>query len=222
MSRPKKQLNRRTDILDSAQKLFAEKSFEKTTIDDIAKYSGIGKGSVYLDFKNKDDILHGIIERHAISSVERLELLITDAKPPYLNILRRIIKLEVLTAFDMVTSQVHTHIGLMHTSYKMRQELSHIIQKTYELTASILAKAENNREIAPFDNYKNLAYLIDICFKGFFPPYDLKYSPEIRIDISKEEIRSLLLNDISIVSEIIISGLKTAKYGEINIRSNYE
>ena len=47
-----------------------------------------------------------------------------------------------------------------------------------------------------------------VCFQGFFPPYDLKYSPDHRTDLSKKEIRSLLLNDGSTVLNVFLAGLK--------------
>ena len=40
-----------------AIKLFAEKGFENTTIQEIADSAGIGKGTVYEYFKTKEDIL---------------------------------------------------------------------------------------------------------------------------------------------------------------------
>ena len=120
MARPKKQLNRKEDILNAAQVLFAEKGFEKTTIDEIARHIGIGKGSVYLDFKNKEDILLAIIERHCISLYEQAESYIKNAKAPYIEILKQVFQNDVLNVFDMVTSQVHTHVALMHTSYKVK------------------------------------------------------------------------------------------------------
>jgi len=217
MARPKIQLNRKTDILDAAQNLFTEKSFEKTTIDDIAKYIGIGKGSVYLDFKNKDDILSAIAERHVIFIIEKLESQIKNAKAPYLELLRQVLKDHITTVFDMALSHKQSHVSLIHTSYRIKQELNYLIEKWFLNIGSVIEKAANNGETKPCDDYKKLAHLINISLQGFFPPYDIKYSTDVRTDLSKKEIRDLLLNDVSIVLEIIISGLKTAKYEEFNV-----
>ncbi len=54
---------RRELILDHALTTFAEKGFEKTTVDDIAKSAGISKGGVYVHFRSKDEIFFGIARR---------------------------------------------------------------------------------------------------------------------------------------------------------------
>lgn len=212
MARPKKQLNRREDILNAAQILFTEKGYEKTTIEDIAKYIGIGKGTVYLDFKNKDDIFQAIIERNVNILLEKLESLVKIAQPPYLNLLGKVMKNHILIVFDMATSRVHTHIALIHTSYQSKQRLSHLIQRGRNIIAALLKKAAENGEIKPYSDYVSLAQLLNISLHGFFPPYDLKYSMEHRADLNKKEIRELLYNDASILIELVLSGLRTAEY----------
>ncbi len=44
-------------ILDAAVKVFAEQDFYKSTISQIAKEAGVADGTIYLYFRNKDDIL---------------------------------------------------------------------------------------------------------------------------------------------------------------------
>jgi|GEM_PF-485209 len=208
MARPKKQLNRRTDILDAAQKLFIEKGFEKTTIDEIAKSIDISKGSVYLDFKNKDEILLAIAERLVIFLIEQLEEQVKNAGAPYLENLKRILQSHVAIVFDMAINHKQSHITLIHTSYQIKQKLSHLLERWYSNIAFLLEKAEKNGEIKYFTDYQNMAYLIQISLQGFYPPYDIKYSPNYRTDITQEELRSILLKDAYTVIEIILSGLK--------------
>jgi len=208
MARPKKQLNRRNDILDAAQKLFTEKGLEKTTIDDIAKSICISKGSVYLDFKNKEEILFAVAERLVTYLVEHLELQTKNAKAPYIEFLKHLYQYHVITVFDMALSHTQNHITLVHTSYQVKQKLSHLLERWLINIACILEKAEKNGEIKHFDDYKKLANLMQISLQGFFPPYDIMYFIGIRNGLTKEEIRSLLLKDASTVIEIILSGLK--------------
>jgi AcrR family transcriptional regulator len=54
---------RRNQILDAATKVFAEKGFHDATIRQVAKRAGIADGTIYLYFKNKDDLLLGIMDR---------------------------------------------------------------------------------------------------------------------------------------------------------------
>jgi len=44
-------------ILDAAVKVFAEQGFHQSTISQIARDAGVADGTIYLYFKNKDDIL---------------------------------------------------------------------------------------------------------------------------------------------------------------------
>ena len=44
-------------ILDAAIKVFAEQGFHQSTISQIARQAGVADGTIYLYFKNKDDIL---------------------------------------------------------------------------------------------------------------------------------------------------------------------
>ncbi len=52
--------DRRTQILNSAIKIFGEKGFQNATIAEIAKEAGIGDATIYEYFKNKEDLLLAI------------------------------------------------------------------------------------------------------------------------------------------------------------------
>lgn len=46
----------RERILLSASELFAEREFEQVLIDEVAAHAGVGKGSVYRQFKSKEEL----------------------------------------------------------------------------------------------------------------------------------------------------------------------
>ncbi|MCB6367618.1 TetR/AcrR family transcriptional regulator, partial [Intestinibacillus massiliensis] len=51
-------------ILDSATKLFLQKGYEKTTIQDIVNDLGdLSKGAIYHHFSSKEDIIQAVGER---------------------------------------------------------------------------------------------------------------------------------------------------------------
>lgn len=58
----RERLFRRNEILDAAVKLFAEKGFDHTTLDEIAEASEFGKGTLYNYFQNKEEIYTAILE----------------------------------------------------------------------------------------------------------------------------------------------------------------
>ena len=55
--------DKREAILRAAIKTFAGKGFFNSKVADIAKEAGVADGTVYLYFKNKDDILHSVFDR---------------------------------------------------------------------------------------------------------------------------------------------------------------
>ncbi len=54
--REQKKIETRQAIYTAAVRLFADKGFETTSIEDIAKEAGIGKATIYGYFANKDEI----------------------------------------------------------------------------------------------------------------------------------------------------------------------
>lgn len=54
---------RRSQILDAATTVFAEKGFQRATIRDIANTAGIADGTIYNYFENKTALLLGILDR---------------------------------------------------------------------------------------------------------------------------------------------------------------
>lgn len=60
---------RKKRILDAAMELFIRHGYDKTTIAEVARLAGIGKGSLYLHFDNKGEVLEALFlrELHAFS-----------------------------------------------------------------------------------------------------------------------------------------------------------
>ena len=50
-------------ILDAAATLLARWGYRKTTIDDVAREAGVGKGTIYLHWKDKNDLFRAAIWR---------------------------------------------------------------------------------------------------------------------------------------------------------------
>ena len=62
-----KQNSKRLSILDSAYELFTSKSFAGTTIDDVVRKAGIAKGTFYLYFKDKYDLMDRIVAHKSLN-----------------------------------------------------------------------------------------------------------------------------------------------------------
>ena len=53
---------RAQEILNAAIELFVERGFSSTRLDDVAAKAGVSKGTVYLYYKNKDDLLSAVVK----------------------------------------------------------------------------------------------------------------------------------------------------------------
>ena len=58
----KNQIDKRERILAAAVKVFAENGFHNSKVSEIAKKAKVADGTIYLYFKNKDDILISLFE----------------------------------------------------------------------------------------------------------------------------------------------------------------
>ena len=72
---PKKYNSQATieNILTVSAKLFLEKGFDKTSIQDIAEAAGISKGAIYHHFKSKDEIISAVTENQTQTTKSMLE-----------------------------------------------------------------------------------------------------------------------------------------------------
>lgn len=64
-----KKLHKRLSLLESAYDLFSAKGINDTSIDDIVKKAEVAKGTFYLYFKDKHDILNRLILRKSASVI---------------------------------------------------------------------------------------------------------------------------------------------------------
>jgi AcrR family transcriptional regulator len=57
--------SRRAAILDAALRVFGQYGYRRTSMDDIAREAGIGKGTIYLSFAGKEEIFQALSQRLA-------------------------------------------------------------------------------------------------------------------------------------------------------------
>ncbi len=76
--RPDVSEERRNQILDTAEDVFAKRGFDEAKMDDIAQRSGLSKGAVYWYFKKKDDIIGALLERVFRRNIVALRRIATE------------------------------------------------------------------------------------------------------------------------------------------------
>ncbi|MBE3559979.1 MAG: TetR/AcrR family transcriptional regulator [Ktedonobacteraceae bacterium] len=67
-----KQRERTERILDTASALLLRWGYKRITIDDIARHSGIGKGTIYLHWKTRESLFESLMLRETILIMEEL------------------------------------------------------------------------------------------------------------------------------------------------------
>jgi AcrR family transcriptional regulator len=60
---------RRAELLDCAQRLFLSQGYERTTINDVIRETGLSKGAFYHHYRSKEDLLEAIAQRFAEDSL---------------------------------------------------------------------------------------------------------------------------------------------------------
>ncbi|MFQ5772305.1 MAG: TetR/AcrR family transcriptional regulator [bacterium] len=97
--------NKRTRILKAAVKAFAKKGFYNAKVSDIAKNAKVADGTIYLYFKNKDDILISIFE---------------EELGTFLLLAKNEIDLET-DILDKLKTFIHAHLNFVKKNPKLAQ-----------------------------------------------------------------------------------------------------
>ena len=108
---------RREEILDASEKLFAAKGFDNTTTGDILDAVGIARGTLYYHFKSKEDILDGVIQRITSRLMQDASEIVRKKELPVLERLTKaIMSLNVESKIGYeIMEQVHRpQNALMH------------------------------------------------------------------------------------------------------------
>jgi TetR/AcrR family fatty acid metabolism transcriptional regulator len=80
--------DKRSLITDAAVEVFAEKGFHQARVSDIARRAGVADGTIYLYFKNKEDLLLSIFEEKMDLLLEGLGEALADTDDPIERIRR--------------------------------------------------------------------------------------------------------------------------------------
>ncbi|MBR2570065.1 MAG: TetR/AcrR family transcriptional regulator, partial [Paenibacillus sp.] len=82
---------RRNEILDAADELFAQKGFDGTSTNDILEKVGIARGTLYYHFKSKEEILDSLIERYNVRLLCAAQEVASDKSIPIVERIIRVV-----------------------------------------------------------------------------------------------------------------------------------
>ncbi len=109
--------DRRNEILDTAEELFAYQGYDNTSVQQILDKIGIAKGTFYYHFKSKEEVMDGVITRinDRLLTAAR-QVLVNKELTVHENIFQAIMSLKLDTPFsDEIIEQIHKpQNALMH------------------------------------------------------------------------------------------------------------
>ena len=80
-TRDEDKLERRREILDAAERLFREHADSVASMDQLAEAAGVAKGTLYLYFPSKEEVLIALHERHAGDFFDALSAMLAAPAP---------------------------------------------------------------------------------------------------------------------------------------------
>src|SRR4030066_503210 len=132
-------------IIQAAAKVFAEKGFDNSRVSEKAKEANVADGTIYLYFKNKDDILISLFEEEFGQIVENTRKELEKEKDPLQKI-----RIFAITHLSIVSKQ---------------QQLGEVLGVEVRQSSKFMKEYINN----PFIEYLNLirSIVIEGQEKGF-------------------------------------------------------
>lgn len=108
---------RRNEILDAADELFAQKGFDGTSTNNILEKVGIARGTLYHHFKSKEDIMDALIERYNVRLLGAAQEIASDKSIPVVARIIRVVMALNLSGGSSEEIMEHIHKpqnALMH------------------------------------------------------------------------------------------------------------
>lgn len=81
LSRAEKRERTRRELIEAAERLFTERGFQATSVDEIALEAGYTKGAVYSNFESKEDLFFVVYEGRVDRVLGRIEQVLREADP---------------------------------------------------------------------------------------------------------------------------------------------
>lgn len=195
--RESNEVTKRDAILRAAWKLIRHYGYTKTTIQDIAREAGIGKGTVYLSFSSKSEIMLGIVE----ATNERITNDLADISrknTPPAHRLRECLTHRVMTIYDLVQRYPHGEEVISSMKPEIVRKIDVYVKKQGAILGRIIREgaAQGTFDVTDPDD-KGL--LLAGLFEHFTPPY------------YRFRSRKSLEQFVGSVTDLIIAGMRSGR-----------
>jgi AcrR family transcriptional regulator len=185
---------KRSEIRDAALEIFARKGFENTTVQEIADKANISKGTIYLYFKTKEDILDAA-SQEILQQLEGELLQALDGLSDPSDKLSALIKqaLDITPEFEQIFA-VHMEIRLFHLRNKAYENVIRHLEETLIRFRLIVTEIiEQGKDQGVFRSKVN-AQALAICLLGIIDGIVMQYLHD-KSGFSMQDVRDEFLKN---------------------------
>lgn len=156
----------RERIFEAAVSCFENFGYKKTSIDEIAQAAGVGRGTVYLYFKDKDDLFLEILNRKTGELLEAATVGVYEANDTISGL--------VCMAHNIIN--ILDKDPLLFNSFRNAREfgIPHLMPRLGELVSSgialkekVILKGIDKGDIKPV-NARAVAFVLNMGFESFY------------------------------------------------------
>ncbi|MBV7318410.1 MULTISPECIES: fatty acid metabolism transcriptional regulator FadR [Bacillus] len=133
-------------IIDAAVEVIAENGYHQSQVSKIAKQAGVADGTIYLYFKNKEDILISLFKEKMGQFIERMEEDIKEKATAKEKLSLVISKHFSLLAGDHNLAIV-TQLELRQSNLELRQKINEILKGYLNILDGILTEGIQSGEL---------------------------------------------------------------------------
>lgn len=138
-------------IINESARLFAEKGYFGTSMDDIAQAVGVRKSSLYHHIRSKESILRWIVTEAIRKHLEALRPILAEERTPYADRLRRAIRAHL----DVIAAHSNEVVTLLHSFRALDPQLQEpLLAQMHEYETAfmeIIQKGIQAGEFRPVD-----------------------------------------------------------------------
>jgi AcrR family transcriptional regulator len=150
--RPNVSDERKSQIINAAEGVFTQKGFDEARMDDIAEETGLSKGTLYLYFKSKDDLIIAILDRMFQREFKQFENLNLDEQ----SAVETIWKITDLLATDIlrmlrVIPIVYQFLALAFRNKYVQAALKQYLNHYLEMLIPIIQRGIDSGEFRNVD-----------------------------------------------------------------------
>ncbi len=185
--------DKREVILQSAWGLIRHYGYNKTTIDDIARRAGVGKGTVYLYFKSKDEIMLSLTDLTNQRITSELESIAAKDAPPEER-LRECLLHRILTLYDLVHKYPHSEDVIASMLPEIVERLDRYVRRHGELLGQLVEEGCKNGVFTVEDSAGS-GQLLAGLFEFLTPPY-YRFHSRKSLDKFAHQVVDLLLTGL--------------------------